>query len=75
MTTVNPKLSHTRLTHREQVLQAISDKHYSLNSRIDHSKATALRFRDSLQRFVENMPEDTESRLDWMQKQLNGKSI
>lgn len=75
MTTVNPQLGHTRLTHREQVLKSISDKHYALNSRIDHSKAVALRFRDSLQRFVENMPEDTESRLDWMQKQLNGKSI
>ncbi len=69
------KLGNVHLTHRAQVLKAISDKHYDLNSRIDHSKALARRFRDTLNEYAAHMPEDTGSRLDWLQQQLNAKSI
>ena len=69
------KLQNVNLTHREQVLKAISDKHYALNSKIDHSKALAMRFRDDLNAFEQNMPEDTGSRLHWIQQQLNQKGV
>jgi hypothetical protein len=69
------KLSSVHRTHRDQVLSAIGDKHHKLNARIDHSRGSAMKFRDSLHTFTASMPEDVGSRLDWMQKQLNAKNI
>ena len=69
------QLTNTHLTHRDQVLNAISEKHYKLNSRIDHSKALALRFSDDLKTAAGTVPPDVSSRLQWIQQQLSQKGV
>lgn len=54
-------------THRTATLRAIAGKAHALTEKIEHLKIDGNRMSDLLQ----NVPEDTDSRLTWLSRQLN----
>lgn len=62
------KIAAVTQTHRQQTLQAISSKAHSIDSRIEFLKVQG----DKARQLLENVPDDTASRLNWINQQLNG---
>lgn len=60
------QLSSVPMTHRQSVLSSISGHHHGENSKIVWLKNEANR----LAREVQEVPEDTDSRLAWINSQL-----
>ncbi len=61
------QLSSTPHTHRASVLSAISQKTHSITAQIQHLKIEGQRRRD----IIQNAPGSGQSRLDWINQQLN----
>ena len=62
------KINATPQTHRSSTLQSISQKAHSIDSRIEFLKVQGEKARQLL----EDVPEDANSRLAWLNRQLNG---
>ena len=60
------KIPSTHLTHSAHTLQAISQKAHAIDARIETLKVQSQKAQDALK----NVPEDTVSRLDWLNAQL-----
>lgn len=54
-------------THRTATLRAIAGKAHALSERIEFLKTESHRMSEIL----ENVPEDVDSRLTWLNRQLN----
>ena len=61
------KIAAAHVTHRPQTLQAISQKAHAIDSRIEVIRSQANKAQEALR----NVPEDTVSRLQWLQQQLS----
>lgn len=62
------QLSSKPQTHRAAVLSAIGQKAYADNARVVFLKTESSRLAEE----IANVPDDTQSRLDWINKQLHG---
>lgn len=60
------KIAAVHQTHRQSTLQAISDKAHSIDSRIEFLNVQGERAR----KLLDEVPEDSSSRLDWINRQL-----
>ncbi len=61
------QLSSVPQTHRTETLRAIASKAHAIGERIQYLGTDAQRMSELLQ----NVPEDTSSRLTWLSAQLN----
>ena len=61
------QLSSTPQTHRTSTLRAIADKVHATTARIEFLKAEGQK----LNELLDNVPEDTGSRLAWLNSQLH----
>lgn len=61
------QLSSIPNTHRQGVLQAISDKTHATTAKIAHLQVKATR----LAQLFDQAPEESPSRIDWVHRQLN----
>ncbi|MFA5186123.1 MAG: hypothetical protein WC551_06555 [Patescibacteria group bacterium] len=62
------KIAAVTQTHRQQTLNAISEKAHSIDSRIEYLNIQG----DKARKLLEDVPDDTASRLNWINQQLNG---
>lgn len=65
---VSRQLSSVPQTHRQSVLQSISNKAHNDTSKIVHVQAKA----NKLQQLFTEAPKDVQSRIDWIHQRLQG---
>jgi hypothetical protein len=62
------KIAAVHQTHCASTLQSIASKAHAIDARIEHLKVQGEKAKDALR----NVPDDTTSRLAWLNQQLNG---